>query len=143
MNLRSKGLHDVLGFLKFPKPTTRKQEKAKEDREEARVVKEVRALCVERDGHCRLQWLLRRFPTCPLEPCRGPSEWGHLEGHRRFETMGKPPEERHATAWTAMFCQGHHHAYDKHDFDIEQITERGADGALRLRVNGRTYEEIR
>lgn len=127
--------------LKFAKPEPRARQKAREDRAEAKLIKVVRAACVERDGYCRLSWA-HHVLTCPLEPCKGPSEWAHLEGHRRFETMGKPPEERHATTWTAMICQRHHLSYDARDFNIEQVTERGADGPLRLRIGERVYEEV-
>lgn len=132
----------ILGFgLPFGKPTPRRLEKAREDRHEARVVKRVRARCVERDGSCRLS-ILRQTPTCQLDECDGPSEWAHLEGHRRFETRGKPPEERHTTAGTAMLCQWHHDAYDAHEFDIVPTTDRGADGPLRLVIGGRSFEEV-
>ncbi len=56
--------------------------------------------------------------------------------------MGKPPEERHSTLWTAMLCDHHHELYDAHKFDLEQLTDRGADGPLRLRIGDRIYEEI-
>jgi hypothetical protein len=135
-------LRSVLGYgLKFSKPTRRSTIKAREDREEARVIKRVRPLVVERDGYCRLAWAAA-LPTCPLDACSGPSEWAHLEGHRRFETVNLPPEERHSTTWTAMLCDHHHDLYDAHEFDIKQKTERGADGPLRLVIGNRTYEEI-
>jgi len=38
--------------------------------------------------------------------------WAHMEGHRRFETRGLPPEQRHSTAWTLMLCAKHHADYD-------------------------------
>lgn len=137
-----KALKRVLGYgLKFSKPTPRKAEKAREDREETKVIKRVRKEVEARDGYCRLSWA-KDVPTCPLDECGGPSEWAHLEGHRRFETMGKPPEERHATTWTAMLCNNHHDQYDAHEFDIEQVTQRGADGPLRLVIGNRKYEEI-
>lgn len=128
--------------LKFAKPEPRKREKAREEREEARLVKQVRASCVERDGHCRLFIIVASFPTCALGECSGPSEWAHLAGHRRFETVGKSPKERHDTSWTAMLCKGHHNAYDAHDFELEQVDARGADGPLRVVVGTRKYEEI-
>ena len=132
----------ILGYgLKFSKPTPRKAEKAREDRAEAKLVQQVRKEVVARDGYCRLSWA-KDVPTCPLDECSGPSQWAHLDPKRRWQTVGMPPEERHSTKWTAMLCDNHHDQYDAHDFDLEQITERGADGPLRLVIGNRKYEEI-
>lgn len=128
--------------LPFAKPVRRAAEKARGDREEARVVQRVRAACVERDGYCRLAWATA-IATCPIDECEGPSEWAHLEGHRRFETRGMEPDARHATTWTTMLCKRHHESYDAHDFYVEPIVDaRGADGPLRLKIGTRCYREV-
>jgi hypothetical protein len=57
--------------------------------------------------------------------------------------VGRPPEERHATAWTVMMCRRHHAAYDAHKFSLEPLTSLGADEALRLTAGADSYEEKR
>lgn len=110
----------------LPKPERRETRKRREERIEHALIAVVRAVCVERDGYCRLMGEdLHR-----VGPCSGPSEWAHMEGHRRFETRGMAPERRHATAWTLMLCRRHHGYYDAGAFWLECMSERGADGAL-------------
>src|SRR5688572_28232919 len=83
---------------------TRKQLKARRDRQEAKVEKAVRAACVERDGFCLV---LNRVDGI-IPDCSGASEWAHLSGHRRSQTRGMPATYRHNTAWTAILCTKHH-----------------------------------
>ena len=90
-----------------PKGKTRKQLKARKDRHEAAVLKAVRADCVKRDGWC----LFGLFVDLILE-CKGPSEWAHLPPKTRAQTRGRPPEERHQLAYTAMLCRAHHDRVD-------------------------------
>ncbi len=95
--------------------------RAKRRRAEARVAKHVRALCVERDGYCRLMG---------LSPCDGPSEWAHLGEKKRARTRGMSPEMRHTTSGSLMACSKHHRAYDAGKIGIA-VSETGADGPIR------------
>jgi hypothetical protein len=137
-----------------PKPlrrcrVRRSKAKAKARRLEVEVIAEVRPLVVERDGHCRL--LSLTSPVYAVDamlkrafgPCSGPSEWNHYGENRRSNTRGKSAEERHTTAGTMMNCERHHDDIDEHRIDVEDLTERGADGRLRFthRASGLSYEE--
>lgn len=84
-----------------------------------------------RDGRCRLGTV----PGFP--PCEGPSEWAHLAPRQRWQTRGRPPEERHTTTWSAMLCRRAHRAYDRHELQIEaEDGTTGADGILRFEADG-------
>jgi hypothetical protein len=115
--------------LGLPKPETRKKAKDREDRAEARVVKVVRHKCEDRDGHCRLS---TRFPTTDVAgPCWGPSEWAHLRGRRRSQTVNEAPERRHTTRHTAMLCRQHHAMEERGTLvAIPQRPKDGADGPM-------------
>jgi len=126
-----------------PKPRPRKRVQASNRRMEAKIKRQVRAACVERDGRCRLNtesevsitalWALVKTGGCE----RSLSEWAHMEGYRRFETRGKPPEDRHCTHGSLMLCRKHHDMYDNRypsgeRLAITALSERGADGPLRF-----------
>lgn len=111
------------------KGTSRKTLKGRKDRREHLVEQQVRATVVVRDGDCRL------FGRA-LGVCGGESEWAHLDPKRRFQTRGLPPEERHTTKASVMFCTTHHQAYDAHRFDVVYLTPDGADGPLKYYIYG-------
>jgi hypothetical protein len=118
------------GFKPTPK-TDAKKAKAKRKRQERAAVTDTRALCVVRDGYCRLHGVPR------FGPCGGAPEWAHLKGSQRFETRGKPAHERHNTEGSLMLCSEHHRtgrfAYDLHRMSIYSIMETlGADGPLQF-----------
>lgn len=92
-----------------PKPGPTASARAKRGRAEARIVKSVRAQCVERDGYCRLSG---------VGDCFGRSEWAHLGNQRRARTRGMAPESRHSTSWSLMLCASHHDDYDAHVFHL-------------------------
>lgn len=104
-----------------PKPSrgTRKREKARAKRQEAKVIKTVREAVLARDRHCVLMW---------LSMCGGELQWAHIGPNRRCHTRGQKPEQRHTTKGTAMLCRKHHDAYDAHEFDIQPQTPAGMDG---------------
>ena len=118
------------GSVACPKPESRKRQKSRETREARAVVTRVRSACVERDGRCRLAG------TIFHSDCFGRSEWAHLKDKRRFKTVGQAPGQRHCTAGSLMLCQIHHGRYDRHELTIEPLTEHGADGTVRIKVNG-------
>lgn len=124
----------------IPKPEPWDKVKARRKRQEAKVVKDVRQQCVDRDGYCRIA-------NKDMGPCSGPSEWAHLGEKKRFKTRGQAPEVRHTTAGSLMACKAHHDAYDKGTGDdrlvIEALGYIGADGLLRYRRHGIVYEEDR
>jgi hypothetical protein len=101
--------------IQLAKPEPRKRVKARKQRQEAKVVKSVRAQCVERDGYCATvtkqtnaadawTWMIQ---------CDGVSEWAHLGDKKRFKTRGQAPEIRHTTAGSLMLCTKHHDDYDE------------------------------
>jgi hypothetical protein len=133
--------------LGLPKPEPRKRQKARKDRIERQVATKVRADVDARDGYCRWYWFdetTRRTIESLIGPCGGPSEWAHLIS--RAETRGMAPEIRHSTENSCKMCRDHHqsdkHGYDRHRFDVEAVTDRGADGPLRIVLpDGRGWEE--
>lgn len=130
-----------LGGVACPKPEPRKRTKGRKDRGEAKVKKSVRALCVKRDGFCRLCRPWRE--TLGLLGCNGESEWAHLEEQRRFKTRGQSAERRHSTAGSMMLCTVHHRLYDAHDITIKWLTPFGADGLMQFRFKmNRCAEEF-
>lgn len=113
-----------------PKPAkgSAKREKARARRQEAAHGKMVREKCVVRDGYCAIDKRADAI-TQLLMPCGGPSEWAHVEEHRRCNTRGQAPEVRHTTAGSGMLCRKHHRAYDAHEFDFRLCAE-GMNGPL-------------
>jgi hypothetical protein len=106
---------------------TAKQAKAARQRAEAKVIKAVRAACVERDGVCVfIDWMNVKHI---VGICGGLPELAHLGEWRRSKTRGMAPEERHHTKGCLMLCAKHHRAYDAHEFDLE-YGDQGADGPL-------------
>ena len=128
----------AIGFgIAQPKPEARKRVKARRKRQAAKVVKSIRAQCVERDGSCRFEsWEDHPddFHSDALEGiCDGPAEWAHLGAQKRFKTRGQPPTHRHTTAGSLIVCRAIHRAYDEGRIAIEPQTELGADGPLTFR----------
>lgn len=121
---------------KKPGPTAKRI--AKRRRAESPVAKQVRALCVERDGSCRYWKDVFESAFVAVE-CDGPSEWAHLENMRRSKTRNMKPELRHTTAGTAMLCRKHHDRLDgraRPRLRLTMLTNRGADGPLSWRTQG-------
>lgn len=107
--------------MKGPTATAR----AAKARKDAAYAKTIRELVQKRDfGMCRVmervEWFIE-FGSCAIG-----AQWCHMEGHRRFETRGLPPEQRHSTAWTLMLCAKHHAEYDAHRL----LITGNADGPL-------------
>lgn len=101
--------------LAYPKPEPRATTKRRLARLETRVKRSVRAQCVARDGYCLLAgWHV----------CQGPSEWAHAHSHRRSQTRGQAPEQRHQLASSMMLCRSAHRAYDAHDTATVRAVER-------------------
>lgn len=138
------------GSSACPKPSkgTAKRARAKLRRADGAVAKRVREKVETRDGYCRLAVVLEGTSRDVLfdlfGPCSGPSEWAHLV--RRSATRGMAPEARHTSRDSVKFCHGHHQGrrgHERHWFDIEYVTARGADGPLRfvVRRDRRAYIE--
>lgn len=133
--------------LTFAKPEPRKRTKARRKRDERAVVQDVRSQVASRDGYCRCYWFdreTRHQVWALLGPCAGRSEWAHLR--KRWETRGMAPEDRHDRRTSIMLCNRHHQddaaGFDRHAFEIEPVTERGADGPLRfIRLDGQVWDE--
>ena len=121
-----------------PKPEPRKRTKARKARAEGTVRTSVRALCVERDHACRLGSAFWKDEIDrPLWPpvCDGPSEWAHLAGHRRSQTRGQAPEQRHDSRHSLMLCRRHHRQEERGTLRITYLTNRGCDGPLKFKVH--------
>ena len=95
-------------------------------RDEAKVIKVVRAADVIRDGYCR------RRRDDSMHTCLGASEWCHLRPFTRAQTKRMAPEIRHQTAYTMMLCTETHFDYDHGALQIECLTDRGANGDVRF-----------
>lgn len=121
-----------MGWIK-PSAKSRKRKRA-----EADVVAEVRPKVEERDGYCRiLSFSLDPLTlTGVIKKCEGPSQWAHLPGHRRSQTRGLPPEERHTTQGTVMLCMRHHEMEETHQLSLRPLTPDGADGPMGLEYLG-------
>lgn len=131
--------------LPLGKGKTRKQLRARRQRQAATVVQSVRAQCVERDGDCRIcDW--ENNPEdwheddldYPDELSVNPSEWAHLNEGTRAKTRGMSAERRHTTAMSLMLCQFHHDRLDGRHHPRITITATeprlGADGPLEIRT---------
>ena len=110
--------------LALKKPEPRKRIKGRKDRRESQVKQQVRALCVARDGDCRMAGI-------PWHVCGGASEWAHLGDKKRARTRGMKPEIRHTTAGSLMLCTTAHDDYDEGRIGILPVSHYdGADGLL-------------
>ncbi len=129
--------------VSLPKPEPRARAKRRTMRLEGLQAARVRALCVERDGYCRLcPMLMNMRMVFALLPCKGPSEWAHLV--RRFTTRGMAPEKRHNTAGSFMACQFHHDRIDRRRkpwITVAPASSRGANGPLAFQVGSTIYVE--
>lgn len=119
-----KGYYDTCGV---PKPEPRRRVRNRARRHEQAVKQDVRAAVETRDGYCRVGQMRRDYTDCA-----GPSQWAHLDGHRRSETRGMKAEARHTTAASAMLCQRHHELEETGRLSLVALDDRGADGALQL-----------
>ena len=119
-----------------PKPRLRATEKRANRRVEAKIKRQVRAACVERDHYCRLGsrfWRDDFMVNTWTSDCDGESEWAHFDQYRRFKTRGKPAAERHTVQGSMMLCRKHHTDYDSGELAITALSERGADGPLEFK----------
>lgn len=117
-----------------PKPVPVKRIKGRKQRSESAVKQEVRALCVARDGDCRLE-------HAGLGVCGGASEWSHLEEKKRAKTRGQDPTERHSTQWSAQLCTVHHRRYDAGEIAADFLTAQNADGRMAWLTRDVIYTE--
>lgn len=109
----------------LPKPEPRRRTKGRQDRREAAVQKLVRAVCVERDGGCRLRL---------HGACAGQLEFAHADSRRRSKTpKGLGATYRNDSAHALMLCTRHHRLYDTHLIDIEPLTDQGMNGVIAIR----------
>jgi len=123
-----------------PKPKPQASIRRANKRVEAKIKRMVRAICVARDGECRIcnwednpdDWHDDYLNFCDDDPWQR-SQWAHLGDKKRFKTRGMPPEERHTTAGSLMLCESAHRAYDAGELEIVALSDRGADGALEFR----------
>lgn len=126
-----------LPFHPQRKGPSRKTLKGRKARHERAVKQNVRALCVRRDGVCRLGaafWSddIAREAWPPA--CAGPSEWAHLAGYRRSQTRGMAAESRHTTTYSLMLCKRHHGMEERGELKVIYLSDRGCDGPLRFTV---------
>jgi hypothetical protein len=106
--------------LAFPKQSPKRTAKRKRKASDAKVVKQVRALVVDRDGGCRAC-----HETGPHK-----NGMGRLHMHEiiyRSATRGRPIEERVSTENCVLLCE-HHHA-DIHAKRLEVVPEDNSVGA--------------
>lgn len=104
---------------------TRKRAKGRKDRTEARIKKQVRKECDDRDGYC-----LVATRVGILGECKGRSTWAHFAGHRRSQTRGMAPERRHDTRFSGMLCQRHHDQEESGKFAVVYHSIDYANGSI-------------
>ena len=122
-------------MIGFPKPEKRSTVNGRNKRAEASRIQTIRALCVVRDGVCRVgkDTFITQFGGC-----WGFSEWAHFGAYKRARTRGQAPLDRHTTAGSLMLCQVHHGDYDAGLIFITATDpEKGCDGALSYRMGAR------
>jgi hypothetical protein len=118
----------------FWKPERRAKLKARKARVETKVKRAIRAKCVRRDGYCRL-YSAPTIVQAVFGQCEGPAEWAHLEDKKRARTRGMPPEVRHTTEGTCMFCRRHHRMYDAGQI-VLALPVNGANGLMDYKAPG-------
>jgi hypothetical protein len=123
-------------MLAQPRPEPQRRVKARSKREAAKIVRQVRAACVERDGRCRYAndvhaavLTLPAGAVC-ITYCEGESEWAHLNEFARYKTRGQPPAARHHTHGTAIICKRHHAMLHDKKLTVSFLSDLGADGPL-------------
>lgn len=127
-------------FHPQPKPETRERVKGRKARQESKVKRYVRSMCVDRDGACRLG---ARFEAddwnayANVSACDGRSEWAHLRGHRRSQTRGQDPNRRHNTMHSLMLCKKHHDMEEAGKMRVRYWTDEGCDGPLMFYIRPR------
>ncbi len=107
--------------ISFPKPKPHRLVKDAKKRVERKVILDVRAQCVTRDGYCRLFRLKVGdviIGSTSWHRCHGQSEWAHLGAMKRARTRGMAAERRHRTDGSVMLCRLAHAAYDAGKLDI-------------------------
>lgn len=104
---------------------TRKRTKGRKNRAEARIKRQVRAECVERDGACLV---LTRVGI--VGECRGRSTWAHFAGHRRSQTRGMAPERRHDARFSGILCERHHRLEERGLYQVVYRTVDYANGPV-------------
>src|SRR3990167_1855659 len=121
--------------LTLKKPEPRKRIKGRKDRRESQVKQQVRALCVARDGDCRMAGI-------SWHVCGGASEWAHLGDKKRARTRGMKPEIRHTTDGSLMLCTTAHQDNDQGRMHIVLLSRDGADRNLGFAMaTGHVYIE--
>ncbi len=104
----------------------RAKRKRADDAERLRV----RALCVLRDGYCKVS---------VLGGCQGDSQHAHLGRQKRARTRGMIPTARHTVHGSAMLCERHHAAEERGELQIAMFKDLGANGPIRVAYQGRVW----
>ncbi len=123
-----------LPFHPQPKPEPRRRSKGRKKRVERKVIQSVRAQCVERDGHCRIDTPIAGDQILMKHECSERSEWAHFGAKKRAHTRGMAPEVRHTTADSLMLCQDVHRLYDASQLAIDPLSDQGCNGPLAFRL---------
>lgn len=97
------------------KAIDRRLEKLHEERVRATVQRRDKAGCRAQGVHA---------------DCWGDLTVAHMEGHRRHQTRGLPPEERHDSAWELALCSRHHDLEERHVIAVVYLTPHECNGAV-------------
>lgn len=128
MDMRVKG-------LAHPKGEPRARVKRRQRREEAAVVRAVRAEVFGRDVICRVAVdRSERWPHALVDVriCRGDLTLAHLL--RRSATRRMAPRKRHTVDQCIVLCQRHHEMEERHELTWRYLTDRKADGPIAWEV---------
>lgn len=104
---------------------TRKRLKGRKERAEVVVIKAVRKAVKARDGYCLVATRIGI-----VGQCEGWSTWAHFAGHRRSQTRGLPPEQRHDTRFSGQLCVKHHQQEEDDLYEVVYHTAEYADGPI-------------
>ena len=119
----------------LPKPErTRKQERAKEKREDAKVQHKARLLVFMEDERCRFP-----YEATVEHPCAGEDELMHMGSRTKAATRNREPSFRHDPLYLLRGCAEHHRGTYSYDgnlggkgFVVEPMTDKMYRGPCRF-----------
>lgn len=116
-----------MSALALPKPERRAVVSARARRADKRHADKVRADVLWLDHRCRAEGV--------HVACFGRLIVAHMEGHRRWQTRGLPPEQRHDVSWELALCARHGDLEERHVIRVRYLSAQGARGPVEWTVH--------
>jgi hypothetical protein len=130
---------EALEALMFPKPeplARTRRRKVRIDNTAQRMVR--RAVFAREQDKCAVVSRLSKDEMLAVFKafgiCHGPLQLMHAAGHRRSQTRGLPPEERHSTETCLAGCAHHHDCEERRGLRFVAQTDQGYNGPLTYAV---------